>query len=48
MSTIEILQKISYYKNMADYIRDDDPDSAAEYDYYADFYSAELREEKSL
>lgn len=40
---IEVIkEKISYYRNLADYIRDDDPDSAAEYDAYADFYRDEL------
>lgn len=42
MNRNEILEKIRYYQDMADYLRDDDPDSAAEYDAYADFYRDEL------
>jgi len=34
-------ERFNYYQNLADYIRDDDPDGAAEYDAYAAFYREE-------
>lgn len=38
LTALKALERASYYKNLADYIRDDDPDGAEEYDLYAEFY----------
>lgn len=38
ITTLKALERANYYKNLADYIRDDDPDGAEEYDLYAEFY----------
>ena len=46
LTALKALERANYYKNLADYIRNDDPEGAEEYALYAEFYK-DLANEKA-